>query len=89
MRGDDSSLEGRGAVQTDAHAFTAPENLTGHRTDEPRLIESISEKIVFDRSIDLTLKKNEKIRTDKPLKETFKTLVDVSLFNMLKGKSES
>lgn len=33
MRGDHGPLEGRGAVQTDAHALAASEHLTGERTD--------------------------------------------------------
>lgn len=32
MRGDHGALEGRGAVQTDAHALTASEYLAGERT---------------------------------------------------------
>lgn len=32
MRGDDGALEGRSAVQTDAHALAAAEDLTGKRT---------------------------------------------------------
>lgn len=40
----DSSLEGRGAIQTDAHAFTTSEDLTGNRTNELRLMASVSEK---------------------------------------------
>lgn len=37
VRWNDSALEGGGAVQTDAHAFTASEDLRGNRTEEQRV----------------------------------------------------
>lgn len=40
---DDSSLEGGGAVQPDAHALAASEDLTGNRRDELRLVASREE----------------------------------------------
>lgn len=40
----DSSLEGRGTIQTDSHAFTAPEDLIGNRTHKFRLSASVSEE---------------------------------------------
>lgn len=37
VRWNDSALEGGGAVQTDAHAFTASEDLRGNRTEEQKV----------------------------------------------------
>lgn len=44
MWGDDGSLEGRGAVQTDPHALTTAEDLVENRTGRLRRLASASEE---------------------------------------------